>query len=319
MSDIPGSNERTFYNMDVVDLAGETVGGDVFHMRGDNAFDFLNEHFEAALIADDIAQLQLNAHDSVQYSTPTTEVPMSWVNRLVCVKLGIGEVMGVLSDENLRDCTHAHLMALPGSPAIAPLPRNDVRGVVLVEKALHVSFCRSGDGQVHAWRWLHQEGESIWVRELHMDSEVQKTVGRNTCVITGALKFHMWYERGSTMAFFSRFPALDASGDEDERGAAHLPEWRMQWRNPSMHLMTRSTSPKYVHWVEMDRECLTDDVLQEKLTDDATLENLMDDAIQENLTDNTSQARDRRADEDYSITFSMLSEALPVNELWPSW
>mmetsp|Transcript_18319 Transcript_18319/g.49151 ORF Transcript_18319/g.49151 Transcript_18319/m.49151 type:complete len:245 (+) Transcript_18319:99-833(+) len=244
MSDIPGSNGRIFYNMDVVDLACETVGGDVIHVRGGNAFDFLNESFEEALIADDIAQLQLNAHDSFQHSTPTTEVPMSWVNRLVCVKLGIGEVMGVLSDESLRDCTHTHLMAFPGSPAIAPLPRNDVRGVVLVEEALHVSFCRSGDGQIHVWRWLRQEGESIWVRELHMDSEVQKTVGRKTtCCISAALKFRLWYERGRTWAFFSRFPALDASGVKDERGAAHLPEWRMEWRSPSMHLMTRSTSP----------------------------------------------------------------------------
>jgi len=206
-------------------------------------------------------------------------------------------------------------MAFPGSPAIAPLPRNDVRGVVLVEEALHVSFCRSGDGQIHVWRWLRQEGESIWVRELHMDSEVQKTVGRKTtCCISAALKFHLWYERGRTWAFFSRFPALDASGVKDERGAAHLPEWRTEWRNPSMHLMTRSTSPKYVHCVEMSSERLTDDVLQEKLTEDATLEDVMDDAIQENLADN---ARDKHADEDFSSTFaSMLSF---FNELWPSW
>jgi hypothetical protein len=314
MPDIPGSNGRFVTNMDVVDLVVETVSGDVHHLSGDNAFDFLDD-LEALLIDDDCAQLQLNVHDSVQYCTPTTEVPMSWVNRLVCVKLDIGEVMGVLSDESLRDCTHAHLTALPGCPAIAPLPRDDVRGVVLVGEALHVSFCRSGDGQVNVWRWLHQEEESIWVRELHMDSEAQKTVGRQTCEVSAALKFHLWYERGSTTMFFSRFPACDASGEQDKYGAAHahLSEWRMQWRNPIMHLMTHNPSSIYLHSVEIEREPLTDDVVQE---------NVADDAIQENLTENSSQARDSCPSEDYHVSVTNVSIQSCVaftNELWPTW
>lgn len=313
MPDIPGSNGRFVTNMDVVDLVVETLSGDVHHLSGDDAVYFLDD-LEEFLIDDDCAQLQLNVHDSVQYCTPTTEVPMSWVNRLVCVKLDIGEVTGVLSDESLRDCTHAHLTALPGCPAIAPLPRNDVRGVVLVGKALHVSFCRSGDGQVNVWRWLHQEYESIWVRELHMDSDAPKTVGRKTCEVSAALKFHLWYERGSTTMFFSRFPAHDASGEKEDAARAHLSEWRMQWRNPSMHLMTRSDSPAYLHCVEIERGPTTDDVM---------LESVADDAIQENLTENTSQAWDSCPSEDYHASVTSVSiqscVASVLNELWPTW
>uniref|UniRef100_A0A7S2AK02 Uncharacterized protein n=1 Tax=Alexandrium andersonii TaxID=327968 RepID=A0A7S2AK02_9DINO len=170
---IPGSNGRSFRDLDIVDVVLELRDGNVIHAQGDEAFDFLEADFETALIRDNVAWFQLNAQDGAQHGAATTEVPVSWVNRLVRVKLDVGEVLGVLSDDSLRDGMHMHLIALPGCSALA-LAFSSICGVLLVQEAVHVHFCRSDDGEVSVWRWLQQESGEIWVRELHADIEVTK-------------------------------------------------------------------------------------------------------------------------------------------------
>jgi len=71
-----------------------------------------DEVLSRSLTDNDFAHFHLTTYTMRQSCSFITCVPLAWVNRLVSVKLDHGEVIGVLGDANLRDCSQVHLTAV---------------------------------------------------------------------------------------------------------------------------------------------------------------------------------------------------------------
>eukprot|EP00933_Yihiella_yeosuensis_P021776 TRINITY_DN17189_c1_g2_i1.p1 TRINITY_DN17189_c1_g2~~TRINITY_DN17189_c1_g2_i1.p1 ORF type:complete len:320 (-),score=59.64 TRINITY_DN17189_c1_g2_i1:332-1291(-) len=102
----------------------------------------------------------------------TTEVPVSYVNRLVMVKLPHGKISGLLSCKSLGDNGQLHVEALPGSPAVPPLPSDLIQGVALIPQALFASRQSSGDGKWEIVRHFLQNEEAISMLELQIPTDL---------------------------------------------------------------------------------------------------------------------------------------------------
>jgi len=170
---IPGSGDCccSLDTLDFIDVACELRGDAWLHLSGDAAHDFLDEDVASLLAKGDAVQFHVTAYTTAQSCPFTMDVPLAWVNRVVSVKLEFGQVIGVLTGDTLDDCTHIQLEAFPHRPCIAPLPKNQIRGVALVDQAIHLSYVHSNDDeQGSVWRWRHQEMGNVQRHELQLDS-----------------------------------------------------------------------------------------------------------------------------------------------------
>jgi len=122
---------------------------------------------------DDVKSFLINATESC-WPDWTTVVPVSWVNRLVSVKLPHGEICGLFGFANLGADANdqLHISTLPGSPVIPPLPYEMVQGVALVSRALFASVQTSGDGKWMIYRSFLQAKEQIATNELHIPTDL---------------------------------------------------------------------------------------------------------------------------------------------------
>lgn len=183
----------------------------------------------------------------------TKQIPLSWVNRIVSVRLDFGEVMGLFSDASLRNGAHVYLVALPGEPEIPPLPASKVHCVLLVPKVMHASVHLSQDGRVEVHKYMLQNDESIWVRELHLnaDSPIKADIILRRNDYAEDCTFHMCYHRelkqdGYVYASFYRFPAPR----ERDSNAAENEDWRMRWAVPNVYNAAKPNV--YEYYAEFD-------------------------------------------------------------------
>eukprot|EP00930_Biecheleria_cincta_P001898 TRINITY_DN102981_c0_g1_i1.p1 TRINITY_DN102981_c0_g1~~TRINITY_DN102981_c0_g1_i1.p1 ORF type:complete len:327 (-),score=58.79 TRINITY_DN102981_c0_g1_i1:71-991(-) len=216
--------------------------------------DHANE-FEVAI--DEVIALQFNAKRDPDWENSTLEVPVSWINRFVAVKLPHGEVCGLLSDSGLGATRHVHLNAMPGSPAVPPLPTDLVQAVALVSRAFHASLQTCGEGKWNIHRYYLQDGQSMVMRELHTPAGLPEEIylqqldGGSDIILQCPLdlevydmKFASVLGPASNQCYFYRFPSpIQAEG----RTVAHSDSFQAKWQPAGMP----DWGKKETFWVEL--------------------------------------------------------------------
>ncbi|CAE8626192.1 unnamed protein product [Polarella glacialis] len=254
---VPKDLQVTFGDFRVVTAVLETTGGCFYQGRLLEAQDgrmFLTNDYDEEMQVPlaDVVNCQLNAMEEVDpwSASYTSEVPLSWVNRLVSVKLAHGEVYGLLSDASLDGGDQFHLQALPGSPAIPPLPTSTVKAVALVPRALHVSWQTSSDEQWRIHRYHLQVSESVAVRELHTHTDWSPESSKlvlDDCdsdiipLLPG--HFQMKYTCiAEPTSYKGRFYRCPAPALEEGKTAAQSDAYRMSWVPAGLHFLREGES-----------------------------------------------------------------------------
>lgn len=248
-----------------VAVAIETRKGDILQWE---LCDLVGEDRQFPIIdIDEVTSFHFDAIDA-QHGGLVREAPLAWVNRLVLASLPSGSVIGLLSDDSLRDNRHLHLIPLPGKPSLAPIPTHLVLGLALLPRAVHASLQHSPDGQFEVRRYLFQQGECITVRELHVRADLPDDFKRLAIseefggFPVEEVSFHMLYNyakhgQGYTCASFYRFPA---PADSDVKDSAENNDWRLRWAIPNMHRLPRVPSADYFKIFDSDVELLREGI-----------------------------------------------------------